>query len=641
MIDYLICTIFFVLFTVMLYALGTVILKKEDVSEALISGYLVYSFPVAVGGITVQLLNLPWACFAVFLAALWGVLAAVMVYRGKKDQIKIAAVSSMKQYLSENWMVLFVMVVLIGLTCLYYAGYWLGNHQDDGYYISKIATLPYTQTGGNFMYPLGVSDQGFNSYIVNTWEIEASVYIWLLKVSPTLYLRLFQSAFTFFLYLNLIKAIAGKVIKRVDLKINLAAAQLPVVIVLLFDAHYLFLSDTGLFRLRDMFMVNTGMFLGNSVVRVLGIPLLLYCVMELEKISAKMIVNAAVVSVVLMSKSTIALPVIGIMAAAVCVTWLFFEYGKKGRAGACGIAILYALAAIFLPNKEGIQSISWADMTNALHSPIVWVCLVIFLGSFGLKNKFVYKINTIIILMGILIITPQINDLFEALSIYGFVAGRAVANYVYFFVVINMVYLILLLAKCSVRVCWIQRLYLGLAVCLTVTALLGFKLFGGGVILDQEREGANIRYSLAVIKHNPYFMPNSTIELGEKLDEISKDYPEKLQVVCSKMTIRDGELHPLSVFLRIYAKDIIPVSATERYRADDGTALYDYTQTAFDAFESELSDETAEAFWEEIQDLNVQCIVVQRAECAPWLEKAGYELKDEVEGFYYIWCKND
>ena len=61
---------------------------------------------------------------------------------------------------------------MIFMLLFYYAGFWLGNHQDDGYYITKVATLPYSPIGGNYNYSVGTMNTGFNSYIVNTWELE-------------------------------------------------------------------------------------------------------------------------------------------------------------------------------------------------------------------------------------------------------------------------------------------------------------------------------------------------------------------------------------------------------------------------------------------------------------------------------------
>lgn len=640
MYSYLVCGIFWIIFTLMLCMLGAQICKQKSFSGSLTYGYLFYSFLVAIGGMIVQIFNLPWIGFAGYMVVLWCAIIFLLIkYRWKRNDRSLFK-DGMLVYLQNNWMILFVMIILIGLTCLYFSGFWLGNHQDDGYYITKVATMPYTQTGGNFVYPIGKSTPGFNTYIVNTWEIEASFYVKILNVSPTLYLRFFQTIFVFFLYLNIIKFFADKVIKKTELLVHESLAQFIVVIVIFFDAYYLFLSDTGIFNLRDMFMVNTGMFLGNSIVRMLSLFLLVSVAIDYDKISMKMVGYFIVVSVVLMSKSTIALPIIGVAAVSGFVTWLWFEYGKDGRICALACTIIYACLSAILPNQPNIQKITWLDTWNILRSPLIWICVLIFISSFFvLRFKIVYKLNMFVCIIVFLCVVPQINDVFEVLSVFPFVAGRAVTTIVYFFVVMNAVYLMLYLNKWSVGIRWIKRIYTMSAIVLTCVSLWGFTMFGGNVLMGQSRQKASIRFALAAIKHNPYFIPNSTIELGEQLDEMSQESSEQIRVVTDKMVIRDGTLHPLAIWLRIYAKNIIPVSATERYSVKDGSPLSEYRQSAFEVFESNPSDETAEKFWDEIKKLDVNCIVVQNPECAQWLEQKGYKFKEKVADCYYIWYK--
>lgn len=639
MYSYVACSFFWLAFTLLLCLIGKQLCGRKSFSECMISGYLFYSFPVAICGMIVQIFNLPWISFAIFMVILWCVLIGSIIYKTRNNAISFLNID-FKAYLQNNWVIYFVLVILVFMSLLYYAGFWLGNHQDDGYYITKVATLPYTQTGGNFMYPLGVNRVGFNSYIINTWEIEASVYVKLLNVSPTLYLRLFQSTFVFFLYLNLIKAFSEKIIKNFGLKIKESFAQLPVIIVLLFDMHYLFLSDTYLFRLRDMFMVNTGMFLGSSTVKMMGMLLLLYFYIDKEKIYWKEIVTIGAISVILMSKSTIALPVIGITAVSALIACLMLNYKKRGKCFALAILMVYVVVAIILPNNTEIQNVIWSDTTSALRSPIIWICVAIFICSFWLKNKMVYKLNIIIFIQGALIVIPQINDVFECLSIYNFVAGRAITTLLYFFVVVNVIYLVLILNRIRMNEVWIRRFYLGLAVGLAIVSIIGFKLFGGNVLLDQPRVGTSIKNALATIKNNPYFVPNSTIDLGESLNRLSEESEDMIKVVTPTVVVMEGAYHPLPVMLRIYAHDIIPVSAAVRYPTNDGSALSKYKQQYYDSFISDPSDETYSAFKEEIKDLDVNCIVVYDEECALWLEKDGYELYDTVgDNLYYIWYR--
>ncbi len=205
--QYLLCFCFWGLFTILLYGFGNVLSPKKNHSYKLVMGYIVYSFFVALGGIPLQLLNAPWIAFAVYMGLVWILILSVIIWRQVKGGIKIYEFH-FKEYISENWMLYVISAVMIAMLFFYYAGFWLGDHQDDGYYINRVANLPYMTLGGNFNFAVGVENSGFNSYIINTWEAEASVYVKLLGVAPTLFLRIFQSAFYYFFVANLFKAVA-------------------------------------------------------------------------------------------------------------------------------------------------------------------------------------------------------------------------------------------------------------------------------------------------------------------------------------------------------------------------------------------------------------------------------------------------
>ena len=340
-----------------------------------------------------------------------------------------------------------------------------------------------------------------------------------------------------------------------------------------------------------------------------------------------------------MSKSTIALPIVMITVIAFVFSHLLLDLGRKGKYWFCILGAVYVTVAIILPNQEKIQKDVYGDVTDILNSPVLWICLIIFITSFLLRSWVIFRINIIVSIWILLALVPEINDFFELFSIYNFVGGRAVASFVYFFVVLNMIYLMIILSYLKVKVWCVKLAYIGLTVGLTIAALVGFERFGGGLLLDQSRMEGNIRTSLAVIKNNPFFIPGSTKELGEKLNNLSNESEEPLHVVTPKMVTRDGALHPLATMLRIYAPKVVIASAAERYPTNDGSALSQYVQNEFENFEQSPSDESARKFWEEIGEMDINCIVVQNEECGKWMEEKGYSLYGEVSGIYYIWYR--
>ncbi len=68
--EYLICSVFWCIFTLMLYTFGKVIKRDQKVSREFNWGYIVYSMLIAVVGMPMQILNLPWIVFGVYVGML-------------------------------------------------------------------------------------------------------------------------------------------------------------------------------------------------------------------------------------------------------------------------------------------------------------------------------------------------------------------------------------------------------------------------------------------------------------------------------------------------------------------------------------------------------------------------------------------
>ena len=151
MYDYVVGTILFSLFTLSLYILGTAVLTDEKNSAyRFIIGYLVYSFFVAVGGIIIQIMKLPWLAFFIFMVILIIFLGVFSAYRIKKYKIKIFP-DGLKAFISEHWFLFIICLMLLLIMLLCFIPMWFNNHLDDGYYINKMAVLPYTNEPFNII----------------------------------------------------------------------------------------------------------------------------------------------------------------------------------------------------------------------------------------------------------------------------------------------------------------------------------------------------------------------------------------------------------------------------------------------------------------------------------------------------------
>lgn len=638
MLDYIVCFVFWTALIICLHIIGRAATRGiKSNSYSFVVGYLIYSFPIAIAGVFVQIANIPWWIFAVFVGLLWCALLGWSVFKMKKEKITAFSMN-IKQYIQSNWIMLGICATLIGILFFNFAGFWLDNHLDDGYYVVKAATLPYMGYGDN--YSVGVPHTSLDSYILNTWELEASVYVKVLGVKVTLFLRLFQSAFYYFLFLNVVCALFERIIEAAGLKVGKMASQYGALVVLVFGMYNIFLTNTKLFALRDMFHFNSGMYLGSSVVKMIGIAILILFYFDRQKISLKMVCGVFAIAVVLISKSTIALPVIIIGSAAYLCTILIYEYNKAGKIVGGMLLTAFCIISVFLSNKQEIQDLIQLDVVNSLKSPVVWGAAITFSLSFTFKNKVLNKINTFMIIMAAFMAVPNINNIFKICSVYNFVAGRAWTTYIYFFTLTGSMYFYLLLEiKYHVHERIIKKGYQILTVCLFMVMGCGFWLFGGAVIPNTGHVTTNFIHCISVYVHNPYFMPSSTIQLSESLEELSRETDKQLRVISPEWVYPDGALHGLPVMLRTYAPDIVSVSAANRFGAGADLSLEGYSQEWYDAFVENPCDETLKIFESESQKVDANCVVTQAGDSGKWLEKIGYQYFAFIDNIYYIWYK--
>ena len=103
--EYIVCFTFWIIFTILLCMLGRTVTKgKKSGAYVLTTGYLVYSFLIAVGGMVTQFINLPWTSFAGYLVAVWGVLVGYILYKQRKNSAGGFRIN-VGQYIKDNWVI--------------------------------------------------------------------------------------------------------------------------------------------------------------------------------------------------------------------------------------------------------------------------------------------------------------------------------------------------------------------------------------------------------------------------------------------------------------------------------------------------------------------------------------------------------
>lgn len=618
MYDYCISLIFFVFFIAFLYSLGSVLVSEDAcLPYRFVCGYLIYSFIIAIGGIIVQLFNLSWYLFLFFTIITIVCLLILIIYKVKKQNIELFP-EKITDFVKKYWFLFIICVILLFIYLAYSEWIWLNNCLDDGFYLNKIATLPYVDNPFVRTPATGLIEvsKNFNAYIVNTGELEMSVYVFLTRVTPTVFIRVFLSGFNYFLFVCCIYSLAEKIIKSTNISYSKDTMQYIVSIILLFSFSWNYLAVKNILIVQDSWQFVTAMYYASSVVRTMGIIIIIVHFLENEFISIKDVLFVILISIVLISKSTIALPVIFVT----CMSYLMtnFLFDKIVWKKAIPIIILIVLGAcgLLIGGNDHIENLVKGIFLQNAHSYFVIGCFISIALSFTLKSKIINKINVIMIIIFMLMEMPVVNNLFEKLSVYDFVAARANTTYMYTLVILAAIYLFIFINKVKFTKKAVVSIYLAGTVILTGLSLYSCNSCHGRVLSSYKK-----------IYLNKKIIPDSTIMLGEQLTRLSNSVDEEINMIMPEGVVASGHVHSVAIIIRTFAPKINSISAIGRFGVGDETDFSSFSaeeQSKLDAFIANPTPENQDNFKNMLDKYPINCIVLPTAEDNEYLYDIGF-----------------
>lgn len=642
MYDYVFGTLFTVIYAAYMYFVGGAFTKKQkSYPYQFVIGYLIFSFFVAVGGIIIQVLNLPWMLFVLYLIIVFIGLALASVILYIHHDVPIIRFSRIPDFFRNQWFLIVAAIALIIVSCTNLVWIWQNNSLDDGYYLSWVAALPYN-TNGFFTQPSTgfIQDlKGMGSYIVNTTYTEYSVYVYFFHFTTSVFCRIFMAIFNYFLYGCCAAAFCEFVVKQTHLVVKDNFYQFACGMLFLFGFPSTYLTDSIILNLQDLFQFNTAMFYGSSIVRTMGIFMLLLPFVEKEKISIKEIILVGGIGVALISKSSIALPIIILL----CISYLFsYWILSKDKLNlvfvGVGLILMFALS-LLIGNNQDTEQVVMYNFTSNLKSIIFWPCLAFFITSFFYGNRNIIRYNlTLLFFLGFMVINP-INNIFEATSIYTFVANRAMTTFVYTFVISSFSYMILDILM-FIRFQKIRQiLFFGMDAVLCICMFLV----------------SCSTFSTQVIAENPNIMPESTIKLGQALEQRYEETQTENVVICNESLKVNTLDHSLSIILRTVAPHSISLSAVRRYGEDQLGAYQGYSvknQQSFYDFMQLPNLDTYAVFSNIMNTYGVNCVVLTSDETGElpiyyydsYLASDGFTLYAQINDantnvIHYVYCR--
>ena len=143
MINYLICSLFFCASIAYLFLLGLSLTKDiKNLSKNVIIGFIFYSFITSFFLLIIQLFKLPWV-FALYVVILTIILLGIFICMCLRRNKTLISKQNILALLKNNYFLFVIVFILFGIYLLQFDLIWINNHLDDGYYLTKIATLPY------------------------------------------------------------------------------------------------------------------------------------------------------------------------------------------------------------------------------------------------------------------------------------------------------------------------------------------------------------------------------------------------------------------------------------------------------------------------------------------------------------------
>ena len=651
MLEYFIGAIFMIAFCFYLYMIGTIVINEtEKYSYKLVIGYLIYSFFVAVFGLVVQIFSLPWKIFAIYMIILILFSTILCIYRIKKYKIQVLP-HKLKKFIYNYWFLILLTLFLMILTIFHINAYWFNNHLDDGYYINKMVMLPHIENAFKVTPGTGfIRMASFNSYTLNTHELEMSFYLSLLPITPTLFIRFFMAGFHYFLMINCIYAFAEKIIVNTNIKVKKEFLQYIPSIVLLFAFNEMFLKNKGILFLQDSNQFCNAMYYGSSVVRTMGILMLVLPFIGENKITLKMILKVMAISTVLISKSSIALPIIIATVIAFSIVTMIFDK----RINNIVLFVIFVIIVginIFLNDNNHVNSISQYAFQNVCKNiyqlGFVFGVIMIIVSCF-IKKEIIIRINLFLLVFFVILGLPFMNNLLSLLSFYAFVIGRAFTCFCYTMLVVATIYIFLFLNIVPLSQYIRYGIVYASIVCLGVGNVYSVSAAGGSLFYEDKLTSLNLCEVFNVWKNNNKFIPYSSLELGNILKRLSSEKNEDVNVICRELHNVNGRAYALATSLTSVAPNVKSVSAKFRYgEMEEDNPFSGYTiedQKIFELFMFQFDEEVYLKFKEILDKYPINCIILVVDDKEKYMNELGFKLYDKVISLdagviYYVYEK--
>lgn len=519
----------------------------------LIFGYLIYSLIQMIGAAVVQLFKLDYSVYKIYMI-LFMIICLYYIHKDLKCLFEKGNLKQqIKKHLSNYYLLYLISFGLLCMALLMTNYMWVGNHQDDGWYLMKVAQAPYLGNQYDISYATGFQSELGLARCFNTFELDYAFWSNFLGIYPSVFCKFAMAYFNYFLTLCGFTELFYVLKKEKQIN-NIYLYFLLTIFIFALPSETL--ANHHLLTQQDGWHFSTAIWYGSGIVQSVGSLLLFIPLMNSEKFDLKSIMLFCVSSLVLMSKASQSFPIIllsGILYL-VCFIWHYV----KERKVALGLIASVCFILLLIPGITSSFSEIQLYMQNAIKtyvtSPlIIGSCLVLILTTYMMRNQNkIIMWSSILLAFHVLIFVPGFQRLFLNTAIYTFVAGRTVTTLGFMTVMSAGIYLGILLSQYQMKTIWLKALYL--VGCMGVIS----------VFLISHNTNIGLKNTLFLLIENPRLIPESTIELSETLSELAND-SELVVLSESWVTCSHNHAHAMATSLRIEATNIKVITAVHRF----------------------------------------------------------------------------
>lgn len=531
--------LFIIGYLTIIYIIGTAIGAKYSAPRRFIYGYLLNTFIVSAAGIFTQMFAINWYIYYYFVLIVDLLMLIASIYKIRRDGI-ILFDGGFRSFVSNYWFLILVALIATSLVAIYNFELWDNNTTDDAYYLARMAYYPYIKnpysidptTGFPSVHKI-IDLRNFTSF-----EIEASVYIYFLKIYSTLFARGVMSFINYFIFSVSIYAFVEKVIEVSGLEVRRQNIQYYSIIMLLLCFETAQLAIHGIIDIRDGWMINHAMYFGASLIRSVGFIWLLIPVLEFEEDKKKSILLFVIMAFVLLAKSTVVIPIIAVVGIVGLAYHLILMKDKRILI----YVVLLILFSFLLGNNWQNSLTNYTDgvyynhLYDNLKSPIIIIFEVCILFIPFIRRKKYLKTNILFALICIMFIIPPLNNIIEKTSVYAFVDKRAVSA---FTMLIVLYACILVLNEVFIYITSIFKNVLVRNIGFTLLSII----IALSSALTVDKSLNNLKQDLIVFKNNRYLAPSFIIDLADDLNNISKQTQKQLTILTPQFVSAQQDYH--------------------------------------------------------------------------------------------------